>query len=417
MKPRRHLLVAVHHQSWGRTEMAVRIAQDLQAAGDEVRFLIHASEIPLLEKTGFKFEVVRDHIGGLARVLFDKHVSQVRPDSVIYCDFFNTSNYLLHLGISDSEFLIGYDCPTVTLDVWDYQLTGHRIDLFGESTADLVHGDINQKISEFNRITHRLIPVPFAACDDRSGKFACLPKNSGIGSAKDWRDRLNIPADHQVVLFCTSRWQHANGSENGTGRLCSFVPKVISHYIRRLGPAVHLVHVGPKSYEFQHVLGRRYHWLPPLARNDFKKLISSADLLLSPNMCATTIATAIELNVPVIVLRNSRMVRTIDEAIEAAGGELSDNVQTLITESLPIYPFVLWPLGYYQFLSPLLTSNEYCEAFDSLELLQESSVIGRSEELLNETPARQEMIARQVNYTQQVGKLPTAADVMNGFLQ
>jgi len=110
-------------------------------------------------------------------------------------------------------------------------------------------------------------------------------------------------------------------------------------------------------------------------------------------------------------------VRTIDEAIEAAGGELSDNVQTLITESLPIYPFVLWPLGYYQFLSPLLTSNEYCEAFDSLELLQESSVIGRGEELLNETPARQEMIARQVNYTQQVGKLPTAADVMNGFLQ
>lgn len=418
MKPQSHLLIAIHNRSWGRTEMAVRVAQNLRAAGDKVHFLLHAKAAPLLSRTGFPYDCITDHIRGLARQLLDSIVQRTHPRNIIYFDFFNTSNYLLQLGIHDTNFLLDYDCATMTLDTWDYRLTGHQLDLFGNQEGSLVFGDIQNKIAEFNRIPHRLIPVPVASCDDQDGKFDCLPLLSVARNRNCLRNQLGIPYSHRIILFCTATWQQISeeGNENGQ-RMSTLLPNLIAAYVRQMKSMVHLVHVGPHSYGPHHELGERYHWLPQVGRLEFEQLIGSVDLLLSANTSATTIAMAISLQVPVIVLENSQTIQTLEEALALTGRKPSQSVRACLLEAMPIYPFTLWPLGYYDFLRPLLKENSYCNAFDTVELVDESTVIERCEKLLNDSVAREEMVERQCRYAQEVRKLPTAAEVIHGFLQ
>jgi len=82
--------------------------------------------------------------------------------------------------------------------------------------------------------------------------------------------------------------------------------------------------------------------------------------------------------------------------------------------TLPIFPFALWPLGYHKFLAPLLERNPYLDALDLAEVLDESLVQGRLSTLLFDTSAREEQIHRQAAYLSAVRSLPNGPDVING---
>jgi hypothetical protein len=421
MLPRRHLLVALHERSWGRAEMAVRVAQELRSAGDEARFLLHTRLLPLVEGAGFDAQPVSDHMGGLVRLTLDTLVQQVQPQSVIYFDYLNTCNYLLGLSIKDTGFLLEYPCTIASLDTWDAALTGTRVDLFGESEGNLALGNVKARTEEFARIAQRLIPVPIAPCDPKPGRFACLPAltpglrpENGPADAP-WRRRLSIPETHRSVLFCSSEWQQIRGTHQGARRVVQLLSRLLGVYLDQLGPEVHLVHVGPHDYPLEQVLGQRYHWLPPQGRAEFEKLVAASDLLLSANVSATTLAWAIQMSVPVVVLQNSRMLRDMEAVQLMARGQLSDAARRLWSKALPVYPFHLWPLGYYAFLQPLLENNTYAEAFETVEIADECAVVSTCQGLLFESEVRQALVRRQRHYVEQVVALPSAAEVVRGF--
>lgn len=421
MRPRRHLLVALHERSWGRAEMAVRVAQELRSVGDEVRFLLHTSLLPLVDGAGFDAQPVSDHMEGLVRLTLDTLVQQVQPQSVIYFDYFNTCNYLLGLGIKDTGFLLDYPCTIASLDTWDAALTGTRVDLFGEPEGSLALGDSKTRAEEFNRIAHRLIPVPIAPCDPKPGRFACLPAlTPGLQPASrkshdPWRRRLRIPERHRCVLFCSSEWQQIRGAHQGARRVVQLLSRLLGIYLDQLGAEVHLVHVGPHDYPLEEVLGQRYHWVPPQERAEFEKLVATSDLLLNTNVSATTLAWAIQMGVPVVVLQNSRMLRDMETVQLLAQGRLSDSARRLWSKALPVYPFRLWPLGYYAFLQPLLENNAYTQAFETVEIVEECAVVSTCQALLFEPEARQALASRQRRYVEQVAALPSAAEAVHGF--
>jgi hypothetical protein len=123
-----------------------------------------------------------------------------------------------------------------------------------------------------------------------------------------------------------------------------------------------------------------------------------------------------QLRVPVIVLKNSQMLKKPKDVERVASANLSHAVMELLQEALPIYPFSLWPLGYYDFLRPLLADNSYCQTFEAIEIVDEQAFITTCDKLLNDRPAREAMLQRQMHYVKQVGELPSAAEVIDGFL-
>jgi hypothetical protein len=171
---RKYLLIAIHNKSWGRTEMAIRVAKKMITGGMQVMLLIHQSLQPLLVGSRIANESIADHLGGFAKLIIDRCVQKNKPHSIIFFDYLNTVNYLFQIGIKDSSFLLKYNSRIITLDTWDFNRTGVSIDLLGGIVDSLVKGDPTQKIAEFNSITYRMIPVPIANVNAETSKFNCL---------------------------------------------------------------------------------------------------------------------------------------------------------------------------------------------------------------------------------------------------
>jgi hypothetical protein len=85
--------------------------------------------------------------------------------------------------------------------------------------------------------------------------------------------------------------------------------------------------------------------------------------------------------------------------------------------ALPVYPFSLWPLGYWSFLGPLLRDNPYRAAVSVVELMDEAAFVETCRRLLFDGCARDLAIGRQHAYAEKVRGLPSAAQLIDTYLQ
>jgi Family of unknown function (DUF6365) len=176
------------------------------------------------------------------------------------------------------------------------------------------------------------------------------------------------------------------------------------------------VHVGPEPLKLRDA-DSRYIWMPSLSPENFDRLLGSVDLFLSANISATTIGRAIAAGVPVLVVQNSCRADTVEGAEEWIGRAVSEHLKAWLHRSVPLYPFSLWPLGYWQFLKPLLQDNPYREALEVVELTDEAQCIEQCRLLLFDAAARDRTLGRHAAYASKARSLPTAAEVIYSYLQ
>jgi hypothetical protein len=396
-------------RGWGETAIGLRIGRELHQIGDIPVFLVHSSATALFKNTPFTCVPISDHLGPLLELLIEAHVSGKNTASIILADFFTASMYLPEMGL-DPQFLTRYDLPVIALDIWNYEETGYAIDVYVDK-----HKHVPRWIES---LSHRLIPVPIVRSVFKPGVYNALPERIAVPRRvrNHVRGNIGLAAGDRAVLFCTASWQQPPLSDEHGERMAKTVPTLLAHYLDQLGPSVHLVHVGPSTYPLREVLGDRYHWLPSLNADQFDLLVGSVDLLMSVNISATTNAKAIASGLPVIVLQNSCRAGTLEELTSWLPAPPSPDVAECVRDLVPLYPFSLWPLGFYDFLRPLLLDNNYCDALEIVELLDEQKVVAVCRDLLFSVEVRERLAHKQSEYVRQIARLPTALDAIESFL-
>lgn len=219
------------------------------------------------------------------------------------------------------------------------------------------------------------------------------------------------------MLFSTAQWQYLRAGSDSAKRLAKALPTLLANYVLLAGPNVHLVHVGPERYPLASVLEERYHWVAPLPEEQYNILVASVDLLVTANVAATTIARAMVAEVPVVVLENSMRGETLEEVEGATKRPLAEVVRTWLAGVLPLFPFSMWPVGYRQFLAPLLEANSYCHAIERVELLDVDRVVSAIQGLTDERGTeRSDHLHRQAAFLAAVRALPSPAETIHGLL-
>ncbi|MCY1014426.1 DUF6365 family protein [Pyxidicoccus sp. MSG2] len=401
---RKHLLLVLGPNSWGRGVMALRIAEELRATGGEALFVAADSVGPLFEGTGFRVERVAGHLGPLLELLLQDVIRTERPDALILCDF-NSVHATLRAHRCGTEALTRHGLPLIAMDTWDYRESGFVID-----RTDTESLAVSRWIEA---LPWRLLPVPILRPELRPGAFRCI---STDGSQRAdtrraaAREALGLSEADRCVLFCSADWQLAKHHPPATRRVIDAVNGVMARCLERLGPRVHLLHVGPAPVEAWSVLGSRYRPSPQVSDPEFDVLLGAVDLMLSANVAATTVTRAIVAGIPTVVLHNSRALHADGPSPEQGGAP------SWMLELFPLHPFLLWPLKYRAYLEPVLAGNSYCEAFERVELVEEERLEAVCRALLFEGPARSAHRQRQEDYLVRLGKLPTAAQVIDGYL-
>lgn len=402
----RHLFLALSTRGFGETILGTRLALELQQAGHDCMFIVHDSAAGVLAETPFRCLKVSDTTLPLLPLYLRSAFEQFDPDSVVLSDYFTTTLAFEKAG-ADFSLLKGRGLPVTAIDTWDVQRCGTRVDLYGKAVREMQDWR--------NDIDLRLIPTPLASPSGDGAFYSSLPHPTNVARKvrRHVRRDLGLAEEDALVLFCTAEWQCARYKDADARRLAQSLPRLVADQLRRLGPRVHLAHVGPRPYRTS--LGERYHWLPAMGPEQFNFLLSSCDLLLSANVSATTIARALVSEVPALVLMNSHAAASPEDLPAALLRGASPGFKAWLEDSLPIFPFHLWPLGYHEFLGPMLAGNPLLDAVPCIELLDEKGVSCALSGLLFDAGSRQRAVERQLAYAREIGRLPRAAEALTAF--
>lgn len=396
------LLLAPTPKGWGETAFAVHLGKDLIKSGWNVQALISESTGPLFHGSGIGVTAFSAATLPFLGIMLDELITSARPAAVVLCDIVTSVRAFKHVGVTP-ESLFSRGVRMIGVDTWDSALAGPVMDTFG---SDVLDAD-----AWIDRISRRLMPVPFLSWDAGPGVCRFFPGSSQIPAAvrRHIRRELGIGAGEKLVLFCTSAWQYGPYPSADGERLAVAVPRLVSEYLAELGPAVHLVHIGPSRYDGLLLGADRYHWMPSQRADIFEMLLASADLFLSLNISAVSTIRAVASGLPVAVLENSSQAKTEEELRRFIGGPLHPIVERHASALLPLYPFTLWPLGLKSYLEPTLDKNPFLRALRSAELLEGGRVIETLHELLFSAHAIQEIRRRQEAYRTRLMELPTPA--------
>ena len=405
MSGRTHLFVAPQSAPFGETVIGMRIADDLHARGDEIVVFAHESLAILVKDRPFRFVPVakgaklEEAIGSLA--------AEVRAASIVLLDATGVYMMLKREG-TDATFLRAVNRRVIGLDVWNLRKTGLEWDLVGTTWQ---HSRYSLDV------TKRLIPVPFAQPTGAKGLYNALPRAPEIDARERETMRADFGArgDDRIVLVTSARWQEPSSQTHEMGkRLALVFPKLVGARLAALGERAQVVHVGPTRFPFDDALGDRYTWLPQRSPARFAKTLAAADLLLSFNFSATTIAAAIAAQIPVLLGVNSFAGKFADEIAEKL--DASPATRAWLEDAVPLSAFRIWPLGLFKFLAPLARDNPYTSALETVEALDERAFTDAARRLLFDDAARDALRKRQAEYRAQVEALPKAADLVEAYL-
>jgi hypothetical protein len=401
-----HLFLALTASAFGELALGVRLAKDLEAAGDDVVFLGPTAGRLLFEGTAIRHRPAEPLIWQGVELGVRDLLREQRCRSLALVDATSVTLGVEEVG-EDPSFLAGLDVPVVALDYWNLPEAGLRWD-YGPDATPIPPVAL--------QIPRRLMPVPICRPTAGPGVYDALPEAAVSGGEEEERRSLGLGASDRLVLIASSRfWDPAIQVWHHHRALARFVPELIRAAIERLGPSVHLVHVGPISWE-PGGLGDRYHFVGQVAPDRLARLLAAAQLLLTLNTTGGTTVAAVASGVPVVAAVNSFQGRTADDVLAAMGRDPDDPLRPWLERVAPLFRFRLFPLGLFDLLTPVLAGNPYVDAIRTVELLDGAALTAACRELLFDDAAREELRGRQQAFCRRARALPPGAEVYRSLL-
>jgi len=384
------------------------MGRELIARGDDVSVVTHERNEPVFKGSGLEYCTVGDHFGKLLQPLLQEVASEKRATSIILCDLLTADGMLSRFGIP-GEILFDLGPQVIAVDTWENGAENRAIDVFMNKRLALRPWTA--------KVPQRLGPSPLLRPECVAGRcrFMPPPYTTSRKIREHIRRNLGMTGRDRLVMFCTAHWQQATYEDEHGARIAEYFAMLLARYLESLAPQIHLVHVGPSPLKTFGRLKENYHWLAPLGHK-FDDVLTAADLFLSGNLSATTVLHAISRRVPVLVLQNSFSATSADEVYTWI--ERSDCLfdTEWISKALPLYPFRLWPLGFYNFLSPILVNNPYLSAIKVVEWLNGRHVVDSINDLVYCAATREDALQNQLVYESTVKSLPSPAQALDDLL-
>lgn len=377
---------------FGEALLGVKLATALHAAGDQILFLAPSGLQKAISAAPVRYGRIDLALSRLDEAILETAQSQA-CDSIVLIDLVAVYTFF---GINNRRFdqFLRSEIPILALDVWNVPEAGLAWDYFPETFQ--LGPDVLQAV-------HRLVPVPFVRPSAASA-YNALPDPIAPPAAEraKLRSTLGIPPEERLIFWPSAAWQHPSQQLHPVRqRMAAALPPLVFHYLKAASDRqpLRVLHVGPEPFLGAEILGDRYRHLPQQPANEFARLLTASDLLLSFNIAATTVMSALAAQVPVLI---GSLDPVPQRPSFAAGQAFFDRSETP-------YPFRAWPLSLSRLLQPVLHENPYLDAVHGVPVLDEDAFLASLHDLLSTEGAAAQRL-RQQRYVDQVRALPSPAE-------
>lgn len=378
-----YLFLAPAVAPFGEAVMGRDLASAAHAAGHDVTFLHTRAVARVFEGAAFRRGIIDDVLPMLPDTVLGELRAQ-RVDVLVLVDAISTYGVL---GARIRTLVASSSAKVVALDLWGLRETSLECDL-GETTT---------RLDPVLAALPLLRPAPVAR-PDALGAYRALPV-LGPQDRAATRARLGIGETERVVFTASGTWQSARNfpPDRSMHRLAAAWPAALSLVLRRLED-VRVVHVGPEPF----ALAGRYLHVPQVSPAEFQQLLAASDVAIGNNVIATSIATALALDVPPVVIDGA-------QRLDEPSLELPDDVRAWLASVVPLYPYAVLPIGLRRFVAPIMAGNPYADAIDRHDVLAPDATAARIRQLLEGDPAKQR--ARE-SYRARIAALPAGLDML-----
>jgi Family of unknown function (DUF6365) len=396
----------------GETIMALNFVRSLPRSKYRSCFILSPINSVLL-KSDPSLTTIQLIDGGhrLNQLLVSDFLEHYPPDLFVLCDFLTFDFSQPEFGIS-LKYLRDYDKPIISLDSYEWES--------GDFNLDFFTGVQKQLPRMLLQLEGALRPCPLNKPLLPNDRVACY---SFLHQIKRWRRKevlqaredLGIAPEDFVIFSAAAVWQSMRPPEKIGGPFGSVVCGLLPAYIDRLDEPLHWIRVGPERQRGTIRRGKvTEHNFPALPETVFDRMLAASDIFVTSNVASTTLGKCIRYGRSALLLYNSMEAAGPDDLCKYDHVRINEATFRLIQNAYPIHPFLMFPLGWYKFLSPVTDANPYVDTFYRAEILDEERVLS----LLRRAMSRKDFQMREQReqYRRLLDQLPPPEGCLEHFL-
>ena len=362
------LFIVTSYWAYGELQIATDFAVKLLALEHKVMFLIPPSHVEKVRMNNLTYRTLIPNAVALNRILLHDIEDTFKPSYVVLSDFLNYVFCEKHYGLKEDDLSV-FSGRIGAFDLYNFSLAGKKIDTYGFRSKEISKLNIDKydfllQPCPVNQLTQDIAPNCF-----RYRIFDGIPARTE-DEYKNARTKLGIKSSEKLIVMTGAVWQSSFKPYAQVKEMVSEVDDVITQMIQRLPQNYKIVWVGPRNKEFQEGITQIHH-IKSLQPYQFEMLVDSADVFVSTNYISTSMIRAALRGIPVALLGNSFLKRP-GEFRSLKGHKKLDRLENISF----IYPFRMFPVGWYSFLEPAVRENSFykltrcIEVFDDNEILE-----------------------------------------------
>ncbi|WP_412538074.1 DUF6365 family protein [Longispora sp. K20-0274] len=391
---------------WAYGELAIAIEFARGMAGTEFRplFLIPPSHRKLIAHEGLDHQVLVPGSGKINRILLHEIQHLHAPAMVVLADFLNFDFCDRHYGLRRADLDI-FECPLGTFDDFAWGRPGAWLDTYGFQAK--YEADIT-----LEGLSFRLRPCPLNnPLDETAGPdvhpYSLLDSVEDVPTTEREavRRELGVRGDRPVVLVAGASWQRLHGAYPRVTPFVEACHAMLERLLTRLLEHADVVAVGPRLV-FTDSDPDGFHHLGPVEPERFGRLTQAVDLHLGNNIVSVSLHRLALGGIPSVVLMNS-----LHKHDGRAHWELPDPpalteyAQRVVTDTAELYPYRMFPVGWFHFLRSLLDGNPFADMVSQVEMFDEETALATVVPLLSAGPERDRLAESRQTYLTALRKL------------
>ena len=362
-------------------------------------FLIPPSHKNLINKK-FKFVTWIPNSRTINKIIINEIKSTFKPDLIILSDFLNFAFAEKHYGVIREDLEL-FSCPLATFDIYDWDTRRKCMDTYGFPS------NIPKNIS-INDYGSKIIPCPLGNPNinrQNEFRFALSRKISLLDAnlKKELKSELlgTNKTDQNIILISNAKWQNQYLKHKDVKNFIDLANKYFESLILELSKNNLIIIIGDTPNflsESPNILIKN-----SMHKSCFDKYVSISDLYLGRNITSTSMVEIALSKIPCVNLVNSLQFLSLD-------------TPHIFENNIRMYKFMMFPVGWFDFLTPLFKNNPYYELLTTCELFDINSTLKNINDILF-NPNRKDDITQKVDILQkQLALLDDPNLIINNIL-
>jgi hypothetical protein len=383
--------------AYGELTIALEFAIRIRKAGYEPVFLIPPSHENILKQNNIHYLTLIPKSRKLNLIIFNEIKTKYDPVAIVLSDFLNYLFCERHYGITVDDLSI-FPGKIGTFDIYDFETTRGRVDTYGFYAKSMY----NLSLKSYDFL---LQPCPVIHFEKRNNKefryslFSQL-KTRTEAVKEEARRALGIKQNQKIILTTAAVWQQRYRLYSNTIPFIKACNKMMETVLEMLPEEIKVISVGHQTL-FPGEKKKNFTHYNRMLPDEFTKITNAADLFISNNYISTSMLKNTLSGIPTLLIQNSIFRRNGSEKWFKYKHK---NIPAILDNCPVVYPFRLFPVGWYSFLQGIVKDNPFYSLMLHSELFTPKIILGKILKLLYE----QDMFKIKRNaYLESLKKLPS----------